>query len=217
VDNLLRSNIPGAISQQQVRKSARDLATNISSHGYGIAYPMATELQKELNDVMGILMNGEIQAAYGAKDMWQLVDQVAALELGGNKNSVKYRTMASAGAVVFAWLANRAQLLATNTYVPIIDITQLQLPPSYSTNPTTTPSDFDLTGACDQWLAVTGTQEDTVEQQAQPVEAPVMPSRPISIPSVARDMLDSVGIPAMSYAAATGNGRSNTASNWRLK
>jgi hypothetical protein len=218
VDNLLRSNIPGSISQQQVRKSARDLATNISSHGYGIAYPMATELQKELTDVMNILTNGEIQGAYGAKDMWQLVDQVAALELGGNKNSVKYRTMASAGAVVFAWLANKATLLATNSYVPILDITQLQNPPSYSTKPTTTPSDFDLVGACDQWLAVTGTQEDTVEQQAQPVEAPVMPSRPIQIPSVARDMLDSVGIPAMSYAAGTGNGKAQGSYvNWRMK
>lgn len=220
VDNLLRSNIPGAISQQQVRKSARDLATNISSHGYGIAYPMATELQKELTDVMNILTNGEIQGAYGAKDMWQLVDQVAALELGGNKNSVKYRTMASAGAVVFAWLAGKATMLATNSYVPIIDITQLQNPPTYSTKATTNPSDFDLVGACDQWLAVTGTQEDTVEQQAQPVEAPVMPSRPIQIPSVARDMLESVGIPAgMSYAAGSGgNGKApGSVVNWRVK
>ena len=216
VDNLLRSNIPGAISQQQVRKSARDLATNISAHGYGIAYPMATELQKEINDVMAILKNSEIESAYGAKDPWQLVDQVAALELGGAANSVKYRTMASAGAVVFAWLANKSTLLATNSYVPILDITQLQLPPSFSTKPTTNPSDFDLVGACDQWLAVTGTQEDAVEQQAQPVEAPIMPSRPIQIPSVARDMLESVGVPSMAYAAAAGKGN-GSAYNWRVK
>jgi uncharacterized protein YjdB len=216
VDNLLRSNIPGAISQQQVRKSARDLATNISSHGYGIAYPMATELQKEINDVMAILKNSEIESAYGSKDPWQLVDQVAALELGGAANSVKYRTMASAGAVVFAWLANKSQLLATNSYVPIIDITMLQNPPSYNTKPTTTPSDFDLVGACDQWLAVTGTQEDSVEEAAQPVEAPVMPSRPIQIPSIARDMLESVGVPAMAYAASASK-PNGAAYNWRVK
>jgi hypothetical protein len=216
LDNILRSNIPGAISQQQVRKSARDLATNISAHGYGIAYPMATELQKEINDVMTILKNDEIQNAYGAKDMWQLVDQVAGLELGGAKNSVKYRTMAAAGATVFAWLANRSQLLASNSYVPILDITQLQLPPSYSTTPTTKPSDFDLVGACDQWLAVTGTQEDSVEQAAQPVEAPVMPSRPIQIPSIARDMLESVGVPAMAYSANPSKANGATY-NWRVK
>jgi uncharacterized protein YjdB len=217
VDNLLRSNIPGAISQQQVRKSARDLATNISAHGYGIAYPMATELQKEINDVMGILRNDEVQNAYGAKDVWQLVDQVAALELGGAKNSVKYRTMASAGATVFAWLAQRSQLLASNSYVPVLDITQLQLPPSFSTKPTTNPSDFDLVGACDQWLAVTGTQEDSVEQAAQPVEAPVMPSRPIQIPSVARDMLESVGVQGLAYSQNRGKTNGYAYDNWRTK
>jgi hypothetical protein len=216
VDNLLRSNIPGAISQQQVRKSARDLATNISAHGYGIAYPMATELQKEINDVMAILRNDEVQNAYGAKDIWQLVDQVAGLELGGAKNSVKYRTMASAGATIFAWLAQKSKLLSTNSYVPILDITQLQLPPSYSTKPTTNPSDFDLVGACDQWLAVTGTQEDSIEQAAQPVEAPVMPSRPIQIPSVARDMLESVGVPTMAYGASAGK-PNGAAYNWRSR
>jgi uncharacterized protein YjdB len=216
VDNLLRSNIPGAISQQQVRKSGRDLATNISSHGYGMAYPMATELQKEINDVMTILKNGEIQDAYGAKDMWQLVDQVAGLELGGAKNSVKYRTMASAGATVFAWLANKATQLASGSYVPILDVAQLQNAPTYSTKPTTNPSDYDLVGACDQWLAVTGTGEESVDKMAQPIEGPAMPSRPIQIPSIARDMLESVGVPAMAYSA--GNGKSNVVqSNWRLK
>jgi len=215
VDNLLRSNIPGAISQQQVRKTARDLATNISAHGYGIAYPMATELQKEIKDVMAILKNDEIQNSYGAKDMWQLVDQVAGLELGGAKNSVKYRTMASAGATVFAWLANKSTMLASTSYVPILDVAQLQNAPSYSTKPTTKPSDFDLVGACDQWLAVTGTQEDSVEKMAQPTESPVMPSRPIQIPSVARDLLESVGVPAMSYSSETG--KPNGAATWRYK
>jgi uncharacterized protein YjdB len=216
VDNLLRSNIPGAISQQQVRKSGRDLGTNISSHGYGMAYPMATELQKEINDVMAILKNGEIQDAYGAKDMWQLVDQVAGLELGGAKNSVKYRTMASAGATVFAWLANKAPQLASGSYVPILDVAQLQNAPTYSTKPTTNPSDYDLVGACDQWLAVTGTDEESVDKMAQPIEGPAMPSRPIQIPSVARDMLESVGVPAMAFAG--GNGKASGAhANWRLK
>ena len=216
VDNIVRSNIPGAISQQQIRKSARDLATNISSHGYGIAYPMATELQKEINDVMAILKNDEIQNAYGAKDLWQLVDQVAGLELGGAKNSVKYRTMASAGATIFAWLANQSRELVSSRYAPILDITQLFTAPSFSTKPTTKPSDFDLVGACDQWLAVTGTQEDSVEQAAQPVESPVMPSRPIQIPSIARDMLESVGVPAMAYSALPGKTNGAT-HNWRYK
>src|SRR3981081_2765368 len=157
-----------------------------------------------MTNVMHILKNAEIQAAYGAKDLWQLVDQVAGLELGGAKNSVKYRTMASAGATVFAWLANNSPQLASGSYVPIRDVAQLQNAPTYSTKPTTKPSDYDLVGACDQWLAVTGTGEESVDKMAQPNEAPVMPSRPIQIPSVARDMLESVGVPAMAYGAGNG-------------
>jgi hypothetical protein len=204
LDNLLRANIPGAVSQQQIRKAGRDLATNLSSHGYGMAYPMATELQNQINEALEILKNQELRAAYGAKDPWQLIDQVSALELGGNKNSVKYRTMASAGATVFAWLANRAKLLSSSYYAPILDVSQLQNVPYQTTRPTKDPSDYDLVGACDQWLAVTGTQEESREKMAEPSEAPVMPSRPIQIPSVARDMLESVGVPAMAYSAGNG-------------
>jgi hypothetical protein len=204
LDNLLRANIPAAVTQQQIRKAGRDLATNLSSHGYGMAYPMATELQTQINEVIGILKNNEIRAAYGAKDMWQVVDQVSALELSGAKNSVKYRTMASAGATVFAWLANKAKVLSSSYYSPILDVSQLQNVPYQSTRPTKNPSDYDLVGACDQWLAVTGTQEESVEKMAEPTEAPIMPSRPIQIPSVARDMLESVGVPAMAYSAGNG-------------
>src|SRR5260370_30210388 len=181
-----------------------------------MAYPMATELQTQINDVITILKNEEIRAAYGAKDMWQVVDQVSGLELGGAKNSVKYRTMASAGATVFAWLANKSTQLASGSYVPILDVAQLQNAPTYSTKPTTNPSDYDLVGACDQWLAVTGPDEESVDKMAQPIEGPAMPSRPIQIPSIARDMLESVGVPAMAFAR--GNGKASAAPpNWRLK
>ena len=97
VDDLLRTRIAGAISQQQVRKSARDLANNLSLHGYGMAYFMATELQKQVKDVIKLLSDPDIRQSYGARDMWQVIDQVAALELGGARNSLRYRTMAASG------------------------------------------------------------------------------------------------------------------------
>ena len=42
-----------------------------------------------------------------------MVDQVATLELGGARNSVRYRTMANAGAIIIRWLANNAEGLAS--------------------------------------------------------------------------------------------------------
>jgi len=199
VDDLLRTRFPGAISQQQVRKAGRDLAANLSLHGYGMAYPFAVEIQKQIKDIIDILSDDEIKSAFGAKDIWQVIDQVATLELGGARNSVRYRTMAASGATIFAWLANKAQELSNSGFGPILNVDEIRsaTPRSNGAKATTDPNDFDLVNACEQWLAVTGTQDDLVETYAQPKEAPNMTSKPIQIPEIARETLEAVGVPAM--------------------
>jgi hypothetical protein len=196
VDDLLRSRAPFSLSQEQVRKSARDLAANLSLHGYGIAYFAATDLQNQIQEIITLLSDPDIKTAYGARDMWQVIDQVATLELGGAKNSIRYRTMATAGAIIIRWLAEHAPQLAASNQAPILDVSQIRNPPvrPKGQKPTVNPTDKDLVDACDQWLAVTGTQEDSVEQYAQPTVGPNVTSRPIQIPRVAQDLLASVGI-----------------------
>ena len=208
IDDLLRSRIPGAVSQQQVRKAGRDLAANLSLHGYGMAYFMATELQKHVKDVINLLSDPDIRNAYGARDMWQVIDQVAALELGGSKNSVRYRTMAASGAIIIAWLSDNARRLSSS-FDPVLDIDEIRNPAPRPSNsrPTAHPTDFDLVNACEQWLAVTGTQDEQVESYSQPKEAPNMTSKPIQIPAIARDMLESVGVPAMGLGGNGGDRR----------
>ena len=199
LDELLQTKIPGSISQQKVRKAGRDLAMNLSLHGYGIAYFVATDLQKQIKDVIKLLSDPDIKNAYGARDMWQVIDQVAALELGGARNSVRYRTAAVSGTTIFAWLAKHARELGNSSFAPILDVDEIRSPSPRppNTKATTDPTDFDLVNACDQWLAVTGTQDDQVESYAQPREAPNMTSKPIQIPDIARETLESVGVPAM--------------------
>lgn len=199
VDDLLRTRFPGAISQQQVRKAGRDLAANLSLHGYGMAYPFAVEIQKQIKEIIDILSDDEIKSAFGAKDIWQVIDQVATLELGGARNSVRYRTMAAAGATIFAWLAKKAQELSSSSFGSILNVDEIRsaTPRTNGAKATTDPNDFDLVNACEQWLAVTGTQDDLVETYAQPKEAPNMTSRPIQIPDIARETLEAVGVPAM--------------------
>ena len=208
VNSLLTSNIPFPVSPQQVKKAGRDLAANLSLHGYGIGYFAATELQTQLKEIIALLSDTDIKTAYGAKDLWQVIDQVASLELGGAKNSIRYRTMANAGAIIIRWLAERASLLASTVQVNVIDINQirnLNAPRRPGTDPRVAPTDRDLVDACDQWLAVTGTADKSVEDYAQPIEAPNQPTRPVYIPSVfnnvplpqaARDLLASAGIQA---------------------
>src|SRR5260370_17755955 len=93
------------VNPEQVRKSGRDIAANLSLHGYGVAYFAATELQKQLNDIIALLNDEDIKRAYGSRDIWQAIDQVATLQLAGPRNSIRYRTLASARAVIYPWPA----------------------------------------------------------------------------------------------------------------
>jgi hypothetical protein len=195
------------VSAEQVRKSGRDLAANLSLHGYGIAYFAATELQAQINDIIALLSDPEIKAAYGARDIWQVIEQVSIYELGGAKNTVRYRTMATAGAIIIRWLADHTDRLTGSFGDPVLDIEQIRRPTlrASGVRATDKPTDRDLVDACEQWLAVTGTPDQRVEEYSQPAEAPNTTSRPVQIPQAARDLLESVGVQA-SYSPPT-NGR----------
>jgi len=197
VEKLLRNSIPMAVSQEQVRKSGRDLAANLSLHGYGIAYFAAVELQQTIIEFRDLLQNPEIRGAFGARDMWQVIDQVNATYLGGNRNTQRYRTQARAGAVIIRWLANSGRRL-TGGYgadaISVDALTSPQLRSLGSNNPTVDPTDWDLVQACEQWLAVGGVGDESVAQYSQSIESPVTTSKPIEMPQFARDALASAGV-----------------------
>ena len=194
VDALLRSATPSPISNQQVRKAARDLASNLSLHGYGMAHYAAREVQEQVKFMIKLLSDPEIRGAYGAKDMWQVVDQVATYDLGGAKTSSRYRTLATCGTIITAWLANNVTRINRTTEIgrPLINIDEVRNPPVASSHKATkNPNDFDLVNACELWLADTATPDSEIEKLAQePRDTPTMTSKPIPIPAMAREMLD---------------------------
>ncbi len=216
LENLLTSVVPTSVSQETIRRSGRDLAANLSLHGYGIAYFAATELQQQINEIRELLSSLEIRNAFGAGDMFQVIDQVATLELGGARNSIRYRTLANTGAIIIRWLANNRTKLASAQQLKVLndrqgsDLREERTAAYYGKKTTVEPTDFDLVNACTQWLAVTGTPEQKVEEYSQPSEPPMMTSRPIAMPSVAKDLLESAGVslglPAPPQRAH-GNGR----------
>ena len=198
VDTLLRQSIPAAIGQQQVRKAARDLSLNLSSHGYGMACYVARELKVEINKIINLLGDKEIMAAFGARDMWQVIDQVATLELGGARNGARFRTLANCGVIITAWLAENITKYNQSAMVPIIDMDAVTAScPIGSPNPTIKPTDYDLVNACELWLADTATSDVRIEELSHPREAPMMTSRPVQIPAIAREMLEQVNVPGL--------------------
>jgi hypothetical protein len=195
VDQLLRSAVPAALNQQQVKKAARDLGVNMSAHGYGMIFYAAADLQKQINEMIALLSDKELRAQFGALDMWQVIDQVASTELGGARNSSKYRMLATSGAIITSWMAKNIDRLRDPT-LPMIDLATVQNPPGRLPGQTavSAPTDYDVVNACEMWLADSAMGDDRVEQMSQPRESPQAASRPIQIPSVARDLLESAGL-----------------------
>ena len=149
-----------------LRRSARELAQNLSLHGAGITLFAAVDLQKQIDFATKLLSDPEVTSAYGARDMWQVVDQVATIDLGGSANNHRYRTMALTGATIISWLAaNIAKLQRNNARIPFIRIRRSEAIRSRQNElgkTATKPSDFDLVNACEQWLSVSGLSDEQI-------------------------------------------------------
>jgi hypothetical protein len=127
--------------------------------------------------------------------MWQVVDQVATYDLGGARTSSRYRTLATCGTIITAWLADNVARINRTATGPLIDMDVVRNPPVASSHKATKkPNDYDLVNACELWLADTATPDSEVEKLSQtPRNTPTMTSKPIPIPAMARDMLDDLG------------------------
>jgi hypothetical protein len=153
-------------------KAGRDLAANLSEHGYGMALFVALELRRQASEMIALLSNPEVAAAFGARDMWQVVDQVSMRELGGARNSARYAAMAVAGAKIVDSLAANAAMLQDNEWQG---------------------ADGDLVEACERWLAVEGVCDEAVDELAQPTESPSLVGERLMIAPVASDLLEALG------------------------
>lgn len=157
-----------------LRRSARELAQNLSLHGAGITLYAAVDLQKQIGFATKLLSDPEVTSAYGARDMWQVVDQVARIDLGGSANNHRYRTMAITGATIISWLAaNIAKLQNNNARIPLIKIRRLEATRSQNEigKIAAKPGGADLVNACEQWLAVSGLSEEQVSSFSAPRSA----------------------------------------------
>ncbi len=178
-----RSTNTSKVSVEQAKKAARDLAVNLSLHGYGVTHFAAVEMQGVVRDVKEMLEAPEVLRAYGVNDVWQLVDRVSAMYLGGAMNGVRYRTMAQNGSRIILWLARNAPRLASVAGPHGIDFN------------TETALINDIEG----WLAVTGTPDSTVENYTDPVAMNAQPTIPNlglggGLGATVQDALNRVGL-----------------------
>jgi hypothetical protein len=149
------------ITVETLAKAANDVAVNLTLHGYGIGHFAAVELQRLVRDVLGMLGRQEIMSAFGATTVWQLVERVSEMYLGGAVNGVRHRTMAASGQKVIEWLGRHAKQLAPTLFETISQADR-----------------DDLYRHVERWLAVTGTQDAVVEKYSEPTATSRQPTIP---------------------------------------
>jgi hypothetical protein len=180
VEDLLSSPAGVGVSQERVRRAARALAANASAVGGQVSAAAAQRLAADVRRLFEILGDRELQQAFGARDAWQvieqLIEQVSARELGGARNTARYRTLSEAGSRILGWLADHADA------------------PSPAKEAAPAEPDADLVDAVEQWLAASGVSDDAVEELSQPGESPTLVSPPIALPSIVRDLLGALGL-----------------------
>jgi hypothetical protein len=71
----------------------------------------APGLIAHLREALEVLDDPDILRAYGASDIWQLVDTLARMELGREFDVVRARTMAAAGTLIIGWLAEEDEAI----------------------------------------------------------------------------------------------------------
>ena len=160
--------VPSTPANALVRNAARDLASNLSASGWGAAQFVAEQLSADIQRALDILGDSEVQQALGARDAWQVIDNVNTTYLGGARNVARIRTKAQAGRRIFAWLAKLDQ--------------------------SSTQDDAELIDAVERWIAASATPDDAVEEYAQPRQSPQLSAPAGSLPAIAKDLLDAVGL-----------------------
>jgi hypothetical protein len=111
--------LPPSASNASVRTAARELAANASAHGGGASKTAARRLVTQAQQLFGILGDRELQMAFGARDVWQLIERVSR-DLGGARNVARYRKQAEAARQIFEWLADYASGRRTNNGAQVV-------------------------------------------------------------------------------------------------
>jgi len=170
--SLLRRQNPAAVpiykvTEQQVFKAARDLAVNLSLHGYGMVHFAAVEFQNHVGAVKAMLSYPDVVAAYGARDIWQTIERVSGMTLGGAVSFMRQRTLARTGANVILWLSSQSSRLASPSAFTGFS---LALDLTFEGKPRVPNGPPPIIEEIESWLAMTGTRDETVEQYSSPVE-----------------------------------------------
>lgn len=171
VADLVANVRPQNLASEYVRKSGRDLAANLSLYGWAATQFAARRLRGHLEVALGILNQPSVQSAYGATNLYQVIERVSSSEFSVTPNIVKYRTMAEAGKELIDLIAKYHFVWNKSNGIPVFDEPGIK----GEIGGADKTSFFTLT---QQWLAVNGIKDAQVDHYAEPEISQYAPSIP---------------------------------------
>ena len=157
-------------------RAARTLAANASAHGAGLAGAVK-DLSVMANLLRAVLQAPEIRRAFGSRDMWQVIEQVATVYLGGARNVARHRRLAQAGSAILGWVAEQADALIKPA------------PPAPF-------PDAALLDAVRAWLAARGERDDA-DNDTKPTDWLALAPPSVQLWALASELVRIMGIEAM--------------------
>ena len=185
LDEILRTGVSAlSLTDEQVRKSGRDLAANCSLYGWGGAHFAARRLEQQLSAAVGILKQPSILRAYGVTNALQVIERVTAREFGSVPNIVKFRTMAESGLAILeivarnstVWVSASDDSLFGGNVIAGSAALRTSLTPGSGSLPIE--DQRALIRHTQFILAVQGVPQEQVDRLSQPVDAVYAPSVP---------------------------------------
>jgi hypothetical protein len=175
---------------ENVRKTGRELAANLSLYGWGSVHFDAGRIDSHIAFAFKILSDSQVQSAFAATTPWQALERAQQQEYGTTPSIVKCHTRGVAGRRVIEILAQNPQALAGRGG----EFHDVLGPALWA----------ELSRSALAWLSVNGTTSEQLVSMAKPVDAiaspsiPSLPSQPAS-PNVSqiRDLVASGQMPSL--------------------
>lgn len=170
--------VPGNPSAAlHVWRAARALAANTSAHGAGLIAAVR-RLSVDANALRAALEAPDIQRAFGARDMWQVIERIVSLELGGAVNVQRFRRLAQAGSSILQWLADHADAL--------------NKPQPLATDPP--PRVSGLIDVVESWLASSGAARGISDNEAEPTCVAAVAAPLVDLQAIANELMRVTGL-----------------------
>jgi hypothetical protein len=185
-NNAAGNQRPLSYTGELVRKAANDLGRISSLYGYAGTQFDARRIAEMVQRALRILTIPSLQRAYGVTNPYQLIERVAASNLGQSVNVVKYKTMAESVKGIMDVIARYAPVWSRTGGTPLFSDDIAPAPPVVLVGAAVIPARADIADRdrdalitqVQYWLAVTGTGDQQIEKLSQPSPSLTAPSIP---------------------------------------